>query len=248
MSSIRTMDSARPGPAPDSGPAASAPSADSDTSSRPPGAARAAARSASFSAAQTQSTSARPATADNPATSPPPPRRLVSLPSSPRLNDTGPRLDAISTRPAGSALMEGRLGHLSPAAGAGSAVMNSFAAIGYGCEHNFITLIQRGGGIRPCEAPATTVTGGLLAGLRPAAPLSAVLVQGGDPLEPPAPAGVLAGLRPAAPLSAVLVQGGDPRKPPAPAGVCCTAAGPALAGPRCGRCQVRPAAVGRRDR
>src|SRR5216683_5753035 len=99
MSSIRTMDSG-PGPAP---------SADSDTLSRPSGAARAAARSASFSAAHTQSTSARPATADSPDTIPPPPRRLVSLPSSPRVKDTGPRLDAISTRPAGSALMEGEV-------------------------------------------------------------------------------------------------------------------------------------------
>src|SRR6516162_3606423 len=118
MSSIRTMDcgalgpgaDAGPrGPAMDSGPGAPAPSADRDTSSRPPAAARAAARSASFSAAQTQSTSARPATADSPATTPPPPRRLVSLPSLPRLKDTGPRLDAISTRPGSSALMEGEV-------------------------------------------------------------------------------------------------------------------------------------------
>src|SRR5215472_6511897 len=109
ISSIRTIDSGPPGPAPDPGPRGPAPSADSDTSSRPPGAARAAARSASFSAAQTQSTSARPATADSPATTPPPPRRLVSFPSSPRLKDTGPRLDAIRTRPRGSALMEVRL-------------------------------------------------------------------------------------------------------------------------------------------
>src|SRR6266513_576966 len=46
---------------------------------------------------------------------------------------------------------------------------------------------------RPCEAPATTVTSRLLAGLRPAAPMSAVLVQGDDPLEPPAWRGALSG-------------------------------------------------------
>src|SRR5215468_10530147 len=109
MSSIRTMDSGPSSAAPDSGPRGPAPSPDRDTSSRPPGAARAAVRSASFSAAQTQSTSARPATADSPATNPPPPRRLLSFPSSPRLKDTGPRLDAISTRPGGSALMEGEV-------------------------------------------------------------------------------------------------------------------------------------------
>src|SRR5215831_13112380 len=109
MSSIRTMDSGPPSPAPDSGSRGPAPPADRDTSSRPPGATRAAARSASFSAAQTQSTSARPAIVDSPATTPPPPRRLVSFPSSPRLKDTGPRLDAISTRPAGSALMQGEV-------------------------------------------------------------------------------------------------------------------------------------------
>src|SRR5207253_8383300 len=34
---------------------------------------------------------------------------------------------------------------------------------------------------RPCEAPATTVTSGLLAGLRPAAPMSAVPFQGTIP-------------------------------------------------------------------
>src|SRR5690242_20695733 len=146
MSSIRTIDSGAPGPAADSSPPAAAepgprgpapdsrppgpaPSADRDTSSRPSGAARAAARSASFSAAQTQSTSARPATADSPATTPPPPRRLVSFPSSPRLNDTGPRLDAISTRPGGSALMQVRLGHLASAPLVGSAAMNSFAVV-----------------------------------------------------------------------------------------------------------------------
>src|SRR6516162_8137503 len=125
MSSMRTMDSGPPrpapdsgsrGPAPDSGAHGPAPSADRDTSSRPSGAARAAARSASFSAAQTQSTSAWPATADSPATSPPPPRWLVSFPSSPRLNDTGPRLDAISTRPAGSALIEGEVRASGPGA------------------------------------------------------------------------------------------------------------------------------------
>src|SRR5262245_44998539 len=138
MSSIRTMDSGAPGPEADSGPSGPAtdtgplgpaPSVDRDTSSRPPGAARAAARSASFSAAQTQSTSARPATADSPATTPPPPRRLVSFPSLPRLKDTGPRLDAISTRPGGSALMEVRLWHLAPASLAGSVAMNSFALV-----------------------------------------------------------------------------------------------------------------------
>src|SRR5215510_14627506 len=108
MSSIRTVDSGPPGQAA-AGPCDPALPADSDTSSRPSGAVRAAARSASFSAAQTHSTSARPASADNPDTIPPPPRRLVSFPSSPRVKDTGPRLDAISTRPAGSALMEGEV-------------------------------------------------------------------------------------------------------------------------------------------
>src|SRR5262252_1479471 len=99
ISSIRTVDSGPPGPAPDP--------------------ARAAARSASFSAAQTQRTSARPATADSPATTPPPPRRLASFPSSPRLKDTGPRLDAISTRPADSALMEGEVRASGPGAPGG---------------------------------------------------------------------------------------------------------------------------------
>src|SRR6516164_6608115 len=121
MSSIRTMDSGPPRSAPDSGPGRPTPSADRDTSSRPSGAARAAARSASFSAAQTQSTSARPATADSPATTPPPPRLLVSLPSLPRLKETGPRLDAISTRPGSSALMEGEVRASVPGAPGGVA-------------------------------------------------------------------------------------------------------------------------------
>src|SRR6516165_6840459 len=110
MSSIRTTDSGPPG---------GAPSAARDTSSRPSGAARAAARSASFRAAHTHSTSARPASADSPDTIPPPPRRVVSLPSSPRLNDTGPRLDAISTRPTGSPLMDGESRASDPGARAG---------------------------------------------------------------------------------------------------------------------------------
>jgi hypothetical protein len=67
---------------------------------------------------------------------------------------------------------------------------------GYSASYNFITLLQRGGGTRPCEAPATTVTVMLLVGLQPTAPWSAVLAQGGDPLEPP-------------------IRGEDPPDPPA---------------------------------
>ena len=60
---------------------------------------RAAARSSSLSAAQTQSMSASSATADKPDTMPPPPRLADKRPSSPRVNETGPRLDAMSTCP-----------------------------------------------------------------------------------------------------------------------------------------------------
>src|SRR5712692_7554170 len=58
----------------------------------------AAARSASLSAAHTHSTFSWLATDDRPETTPPPPRRTASCPSSPRENETGPRLDATSTR------------------------------------------------------------------------------------------------------------------------------------------------------
>ena len=68
----------------------------------PPGRWRAAARSASLSAAQIQVASASGAIAASPsatpATSPPPPRRPVSVPSGPNWYDTGPRLDATRTR------------------------------------------------------------------------------------------------------------------------------------------------------
>ena len=68
----------------------------------PSGSWRAAARSASLSAAQIHSTSARPASDDKPGmspdTSPPPPRRADRLPSGATAKDSGPRFDATSTR------------------------------------------------------------------------------------------------------------------------------------------------------
>ncbi len=84
MSSMRTGEDASVSPA---------------WSSRPPGARRTAARSPSVSAAQTQTWSASPsaATEESPDTRPPPPRFAVSSPSSVRVKDTGPRLEATST-------------------------------------------------------------------------------------------------------------------------------------------------------
>src|SRR5215469_8238811 len=66
---------------------------------RPSSVLRAAARSASLSAAQTHSRWLWSATEESPDTSPPAPRLADSRPSSPSVNDTGPRLDAMSTRP-----------------------------------------------------------------------------------------------------------------------------------------------------
>ncbi len=71
----------------------------SSASIRPSGAARAAARSASLSAAHTHSTSAWSPTDERPETRPPAPRRATSEPSSPTAKETGPRLEAMSTRP-----------------------------------------------------------------------------------------------------------------------------------------------------
>ena len=85
MSSIRT---AEPGP----------PSAPSVISISPSGALRAAVRSASLSAAHTHSTDAWPSTGDSPETRPPAPRLATTEPSSWLVNDTGPRLEAMSTR------------------------------------------------------------------------------------------------------------------------------------------------------
>ena len=66
---------------------------------RPSGEDRAAARSASLSAAHTHSTSAWSFTEDRPETRPPAPRRATSEPSSLTAKETGPRLEAMSTRP-----------------------------------------------------------------------------------------------------------------------------------------------------
>src|SRR5215831_9070650 len=143
MSSICTADPAGPWPSP-------------TASRKPPGAARAAVRSASLSAAHTHSTSAWPATDDRPDTIPPPPRRLVSFPSSLSLNETGPRLDATSTRPHGSAFMTVRLTR----AGLGSGRRDRLE-----CRRQLHNAHPEGWRERPCEAPATTVTSGLLAGL-----------------------------------------------------------------------------------
>src|SRR5215831_4304705 len=153
MSSICTADPAGPWPSP-------------AASRKPSGAARAAVRSASLSAAHTHSTSACPATEDRPDTIPPPPRRLVSFPSSLSRNETGPRLEATSTRPRASAFMTVRLAR----SGLGSRWPDRLEC--WGQLHN---AHPEGWRERPCEAPATTVTSGLLAGLRPAAPMSAML-------------------------------------------------------------------------
>ncbi len=63
---------------------------------------RATARSASLSAAQIQVTLARGPSAASPSVTPaimpPPPRLPVSEPSAPNWYETGPRLDATSTR------------------------------------------------------------------------------------------------------------------------------------------------------
>ncbi len=74
---------------------------------RPPGADRAAARSASLSAAHTHSTDAWPATDESPETRPPAPRRAATEPSSAMVNETGPRFEAMSTRWSG--VMHARL-------------------------------------------------------------------------------------------------------------------------------------------
>src|SRR5690242_19162815 len=100
---------------------------------------------------------------------PPPPRRLVSFPSSLSRNETGPRLEATSTRPRASAFMTVRLTR----SGRGSRWPDRLEC--WGQLHN---AHPEGWRERPCEAPATTVTSGLLAGLRPAAPIPAVLFQG----------------------------------------------------------------------
>src|SRR6266568_3746134 len=212
MSSIRTADS---------GPPRTASLAVRDASSCPSGAARAAARSASFSAAHTQSTSARPASADSPATTPPPPRRLVSLPSAPRLNDTGPRLDAISTRPAGSALMEGEVRAFDQAGPEpGRRPADLFPSQIARCPHRLELSAQlhnahpEGWRERPCEAPATTVTANATCwplGQRRVSPQC--LSRGRPPGYPGDGWGLL--------HSAALAQGGA----------------------RHGRCQLRPAAV-----
>src|SRR5215831_4310925 len=146
MSSICTADPAGPWPSP-------------AASRKPPGAALAAVRSASLSAAHTHSTSACPATDDRPDTIPPPPRRLVSFPSSLSRNETGPRLEATSTRPRALAFMPVRLAR----SGVGSRWPDRLEC--WGQLHN---AHPEGWRERPCEAPATTVTSGLLAGLRPA--------------------------------------------------------------------------------
>src|SRR5215471_15966826 len=139
MSSICTADPAGPWPSP-------------VASRKPPGAALAAVRSASLSAAHTHSTSACPATDDRPDTMPPPPRRLVSFPSSLSRNETGPRLEATSTRPGALAFMFVRLTR----SGRRSRRLHRLEC--WGQLHN---AHPEGWRDRLCEATATTETSGL---------------------------------------------------------------------------------------
>src|SRR5262249_59635324 len=106
-----------------------------------------------------------PATVSRPDTIPPPPRRELSRPSGSREKEIGPRLDATSTGPTGLSAaavpMSGvRLSGGAVAAGqwhTGAAGAPGLAGhqegdwnwqgiSGYSRRHNFITLIQRGGG------------------------------------------------------------------------------------------------------
>src|SRR5712691_1110960 len=76
------------------------PPGDPSRPNRPPDLPWTAARSASLSAMQTHSTSRPATTEESPVTTPPPPRLADRSPFSPNVNDTGPRLFAISSRPA----------------------------------------------------------------------------------------------------------------------------------------------------
>src|SRR6516162_7862994 len=122
------------------------------SSPRRPCVSRTAARSASLSAAQTHRTSSWSATEDSPETRPPAPRRAVSRPSALSVNDTGPRLEAMRTRPPAEPVpMAGRLsGRPEP---------------GLQCSGQLHTAHPEGWRDRPCEAPATITVNDVLAPL-----------------------------------------------------------------------------------